>query len=62
VSKPDEPVPHEVVLAYAENTMQPAIVRKMARELLERRRGEYICPKCGLRQTPVEDSDGGIPW
>jgi hypothetical protein len=42
------------------------VIVRMARELLERRRSEYICPQCGLRNAgnaePEQDSDGGIPW
>jgi hypothetical protein len=57
-----DPVPHEVVLSYAEDAKQPANIRKIARELLSRRRGEWICARCLLRQEPAQDSDGGIPW
>jgi hypothetical protein len=61
MSKPDERVSDEVLQEFA-NLANQSISRKIARELLERRRGEYICPQCGLRQTPQQDSDGGIPW
>jgi hypothetical protein len=39
------------------------VIVRMARELLSRRRGEWICKSCGLKQDPAQqDSDGGIPW
>jgi hypothetical protein len=58
-----ERVPHEILLSYAEDQYQPTSIRQMARELLSRRRGEWICAKCLLRQDPAQqDSDGGLPW
>jgi hypothetical protein len=36
--------------------------RAMAQELIERRQGEYICPRCGLRQEGERDSNGEIPF
>jgi hypothetical protein len=35
---------------------------EMARELISRRRGKWICARCLLRQEPTQDSDRGIPW
>jgi hypothetical protein len=64
VSKLDEPVSDDELrrIDHDGNIPGLGVIWRMARELLERRRSEYICPKCGLRQTPAEDSDGGIPW
>jgi predicted phage-related endonuclease len=67
MSKPNEPVPDNVLQKYitleiSEGNYFAPHVSSIAKELLERRRGEYICPQCGLRQTPQQDSDGGIPW
>jgi hypothetical protein len=56
----DEIVPHEVLLSYVEDLKQPTSIREMARELLSRRRGEWICARCLLRQEPAQDSNGEL--
>lgn len=32
--------------------------KRALEELLERRRGEYICPRCGIRQQDVKPEEG----
>ena len=34
-----------------------AYVSELEKELESRRRGEWICNRCGLRQEPAQDSD-----
>jgi hypothetical protein len=60
VNKPDDRVSDAILKDLAADgigSVRVSIVTLMAKELLERRRGEYICPKCGLRQEPAQDSD-----
>jgi hypothetical protein len=65
-SKPDERVSDAILKDLAADgigSVRVSIVTLMAKELLSRRRGEWICKSCGLRQDPAQqDSDGGIPW
>lgn len=55
-----ERVSDELLQAFSKMTWGATLpdVIAMATELLERRRGEYICPKCGLRQQDVEPERG----
>jgi hypothetical protein len=68
MSKPDERVSNETLQALMrvkldENSFTATVFRSVVVELISRRRGEWICNKCGLRQDPAQqDSDGGIPW
>jgi isopentenyl diphosphate isomerase/L-lactate dehydrogenase-like FMN-dependent dehydrogenase len=71
MTKPDERVSDNVLQALADPkdgwAMRDLALKEwgteMARELLSRRRGEWICKSCGLKQDPAQqDSDGGIPW
>jgi hypothetical protein len=65
VSKTDERVSDAILKDLAADgigSVRVSIVTLMAKELLSRRRGEWICPQCGLRQEPAQDSDGGLPW
>jgi hypothetical protein len=66
VNKPDDRVSDAILKDLAADgigSVRVSIVTLMAKELLERRRGEYICPKCLLKQEPAQqDSDGGIAW
>jgi hypothetical protein len=68
MSKLDEPVSDEELRRIDKDGNIPGlgIIWRMARELIERRRSEYICPQCGLRNAgnaePEQDSDGGIAW
>jgi hypothetical protein len=66
VSKSDERVSDAILKDFAADGMGGArvsIITQMAQELIERRRGAWICAKCLLRQDPAQqDSDGGLPW
>jgi hypothetical protein len=60
---PDNVLQKYIGLEISEGNYFAPHVSSMARELLERRRGEWICARCLLRQDPAQqDSDGGIPW
>jgi len=50
------------LLGLDDSSLSTYCFQKVIRELIERRRGEYICPRCALRQEAKKDYVEKFPW